>query len=479
MTIPTLVIETPIWANETPNKYQNIHPDTITDYARRRNRRTGNDEAILTITTTPELAQNAPANLLGLHFRENTPGQTPYTGYIRAVTIDYLGYTVTSSIKDTRTRVRAAYSELIKNGNLEDNSGGTPGWTASGPGTMSLDTGSKLKDANCLKTDATGVASSSAYQNITVVPLQTYKLHVVTRGDGTYSGRISIWNWTATTVMISNKNTNITGTSGEGFELEFTVPAACTDVRIYLTAPASGVIYWDDISVKRQVGGEDTISYTAWQTANVEAYGQRDLTIKASDADPSTAATLAAEELALRQEPTITSTMSATGGDDPETAQLTITIAGYHDAMTVREFDDGTDRVEQNISSLLTAINNSFVYQDLTLAIQTDIDTTVQITEDKPETVAEILNIVMPKGTTLNQQGTTLTIRPDTDQPIYRKRDRQSQQYLSTSLSATTPLDPYNLPITLSLQDRDLLRLGVDSIKLDTYTATPEGIEYA
>ena len=112
------------------------------------------------------------------------------------------------------------------------------------------------------------------YQDITVVAGKKYRLRFWTRALGVRSVRYALYDNSNSADIVVLAETLIIGTTYTAFVKEFTAPAGCTSVRLYLRCPngATDVAYVDACEVRRMdgfLGDEGTL--LAW--AKVSAAG--------------------------------------------------------------------------------------------------------------------------------------------------------------------------------------------------------------
>jgi len=150
----------------------------------------------------------------------------------------------------------AASAEMLSNEGFETaGDGGVDIWAnwteRASDGALANEVGSVHGGVDAAKVTAGVSLDTWVEQVITVAAGQEYVLDFWTRGDGTYSGRYSIYDVTHTADIYGNVDTGVTGAVYTEVTRSFTTPAGCTSVRIYLTCPgtATGVAYYDDVSV--------------------------------------------------------------------------------------------------------------------------------------------------------------------------------------------------------------------------------------
>ena len=101
-------------------------------------------------------------------------------------------------------------------------------------------------------------SDSNVSQIFAVSPGQRYRLAFWARGDGTYSGRRVLRDLTNSAWIppcVGYDSVGITGTTFQMYTEDFTIPAGCVSLRIYLYSPyfALGTViaYFDDVSLRQ------------------------------------------------------------------------------------------------------------------------------------------------------------------------------------------------------------------------------------
>lgn len=175
-------------------------------------------------------------------------------------------------------------SELIVNGGFE--TAGLGGadvfgtWIeTAGDGAISDETTLFHGGAHAAKltSGATPIASPQLMGTIAVTPNGSYYFSFWTRGDGTNSGRYSVRDATNDVSIVASSQTNNITTTYQLVTLQFTAPATCSSVWIFLKAPnvTGGIVYFDDVSVKQIItpsannGGFDLRPATGGEKFNV------------------------------------------------------------------------------------------------------------------------------------------------------------------------------------------------------------------
>lgn len=143
----------------------------------------------------------------------------------------------------------------VLNGNFEDTSGTADwdNWTeTAGDGAIAEETTDPYWGNKSVKLTAGATANTEITQaGITTIAATKYYLTFWTKGDGTNAGRYSIYDVTNAGYISTNQSTGVTGTSWEKFQVMFTTPAGCVQIRIELECPSAngGVAYFDLASV--------------------------------------------------------------------------------------------------------------------------------------------------------------------------------------------------------------------------------------
>ncbi len=155
--------------------------------------------------------------------------------------------------------ISAIASNLITNGGFETaGAGGADIWAGWGE---TVSDGALANEGVVIHTGAdaakiTAGASANTYilsYGITVIPGATYRLRVWTQGDGTHDGRLRIYNVTDLEWMTASTKTGVTGAAYAKVDFDFTVPAGCTSISVYLYCPDTDThfVYFDTCSLRR------------------------------------------------------------------------------------------------------------------------------------------------------------------------------------------------------------------------------------
>lgn len=150
-------------------------------------------------------------------------------------------------------------AELLLNGGFETaGAGGADvfaSWTESaGDGTIEITTtaGEFHSGTSACKMTSGPLANSGLSQIISVMPGRTYTITMWKRGDGTNSGRWSLWDQTNSAFIKTLGDGTIIGTEYQRITYAFRAPNGCLQVLLNLRGAAAngGVAYYDDISMK-------------------------------------------------------------------------------------------------------------------------------------------------------------------------------------------------------------------------------------
>ena len=166
---------------------------------------------------------------------------------------DSAGSTVNEAMGKTSDTI-----ELMTNGGFETHTGDDfDGWDENvAAGAIVAETtivhGASM--VSCKMTQANPTGAVYVVSPVCVVGHgQTLEIRIWTRGDGTNAGRYLIYDATHATALIGLTETGVTGTSWAEVVLNPATPAGSGDIniRVYLYAPAaaSGVTYYDDVSL--------------------------------------------------------------------------------------------------------------------------------------------------------------------------------------------------------------------------------------
>jgi hypothetical protein len=105
--------------------------------------------------------------------------------------------------------------------------------------------------SHAFKATAGPSATTWVLQVFPVTPGQTYTFSFYTRGDGANAGRWAVMDETHYVYLQTLTSTGVAGTTYALVTQDFTAPAGCTMMRLYLACPAGdgGSAYFDDASV--------------------------------------------------------------------------------------------------------------------------------------------------------------------------------------------------------------------------------------
>lgn len=108
---------------------------------------------------------------------------------------------------------------------------------------------------------------TSGFQNRAVTPGATYDFSVWACGDGVNDGRYGIYDYTHLNFIIPLTHTGVTALAYSQVTTSFVAPAGCTMVRVlfYSSSVNGGICYWDDVSLKPQVGANFNLT-NAWKS---------------------------------------------------------------------------------------------------------------------------------------------------------------------------------------------------------------------
>jgi hypothetical protein len=149
--------------------------------------------------------------------------------------------------------------ELVLNGTFESVVGNDfAGWNEQFTTGAVADTATAHGGSHAVKVTNGGVNwfRGSVYQVITVQPSKTYTLAMWVRGDGTNAPAFACFNATSGSYFVGSTSaghtTGVTGTDYTLFTYDFTTPATCTSMYLYLGGPLvnGAESYFDDVSVK-------------------------------------------------------------------------------------------------------------------------------------------------------------------------------------------------------------------------------------
>lgn len=233
---------------------------------------------------------------LGYHVEERIGGQLTFGGMVCQMELVLGGVRRRRSLIDTgkplHNAVRAQYTaqstneaqELLQNGDFE-----TLDQTAVdtfqqwqdmvGDGAVAA-TATAQHGAQAAMLTAGATANTYVFLKLSASEGETYHLSFYTRGDGTYGGRYRLINTTTGADLVATTATGVTGTTYTLVEFDFTAPTGChgVEVRFMCAATATGVVYFDNASVK-QYG--PVVFTSAWSTAaqSIARYGRIETTL--------------------------------------------------------------------------------------------------------------------------------------------------------------------------------------------------------
>lgn len=312
---------------------------------------------------------------LGCHVEEKTGGEKSWEGLIYKMDFIYRGERETVAIfgvpehEQLWNAVQARYvapsltesPELMTNPGFEQVGTGSPdlfeGWAESaGTGTITRNTIIFHNGAaSCQITFGSGGVNYVA-QYLPLKEGETYNLSWYTRGDGSVAGRYLIFDNTNLANIVSLTSTGVTGTSFTEVSVDFTVPADCKEVVLFVYGPSSsGTCYHDSFSLKQYI---DTLLSTGWYTSSksIGRYGRKEQRLDVGDTNLTNAQKEAQRYLAERAWPTpITVSSSPVGQNDP-TATLEVYVGGYI-ATAMYRFVSSTNRsVNPAFEDTITAV---------------------------------------------------------------------------------------------------------------------------
>jgi len=153
-------------------------------------------------------------------------------------------------------------TEYILNGGYETLGGGGvwDEWSEhEDDGSFDNETVNVYSGVNAAKCTTGPSVDTDMYQTITVTAETDYELTIWTAGDGTYDGRYKVTDQTHAADIIEMTHTGVTGTDYEEVVEQFTTPAGCTSIRVYLYSPDTngGICYYDEVSLLQWEAEED------------------------------------------------------------------------------------------------------------------------------------------------------------------------------------------------------------------------------
>ena len=146
---------------------------------------------------------------------------------------------------------------LLSNGGFETAGAGDPdffaNWTeTAGDGVIAAEVVETLGVGTSAKLTAGATINTVIAESVVVVPGTKYRLRFFSEGDGTYAGRYQIYDATNAADIVAITTTGITGTDYVAVAVEFTAPADCISVTVYLWCPGTngGIAYFDAVEVR-------------------------------------------------------------------------------------------------------------------------------------------------------------------------------------------------------------------------------------
>lgn len=149
---------------------------------------------------------------------------------------------------------------LLSNPGFETAGAGDPDFWANwtevvSDGALANETVLIHEGSDAAKLTAGATKDTSIFQTITVVAGKKYRLRFWTRGDGTYAGTYTLYDNTNSAYILTPTTTGVAGATYTAVVYEFTAPAGCTSVSIYVGCPttAGGIAYFDACEVRALV----------------------------------------------------------------------------------------------------------------------------------------------------------------------------------------------------------------------------------
>lgn len=169
----------------------------------------------------------------------------------------------------------ASQTEMVVNGGFETAGGGGADiwadWTEQVTnGALANDVGIVHGGVDSAKITAGASRDTGVYSTITVVPDKRYRFSFWSYGDGTNEGRYIVYDNTNFVAIQALTGSGNTAAAWAKTICEFTVPAECVAVRLYLRCANldATVVYFDDVSLT-QIGcvlqlEQDGIGHNQW-----------------------------------------------------------------------------------------------------------------------------------------------------------------------------------------------------------------------
>ncbi len=237
-----------------------------------------------------------PANLVGLWPQNESVGSVSldksvhmHNGAYTDVTLGQpgvpgsrmtsAGYNGATSLNNIHT-AGFANDDRLPNGGFETAGAGDPdfwaNWTENaGDGALANEIVIVHEGTDACKMTS-GLTSNTRLRStapITVVPGMRYRWRLWSQGDGANAGIYEVWDIPNGRDIIPATTTGVTGAAWGMSSIEFTAPAGCTTIYLYLWCPPvnGGVCYFDAMELRRMdgfLGDQGTIIVPA-QVANV------------------------------------------------------------------------------------------------------------------------------------------------------------------------------------------------------------------
>jgi hypothetical protein len=158
--------------------------------------------------------------------------------------------------KDNAQIVEDTTPAVVNGGFETAGGGGADIWgtwvETAGDGVIAAETTDPYWGTEAAKLTAGATANTEITQaSITTIASTKYYLTFWTKGDGTNAGRYSIYDVSNAAYIVTNVSTAVTGTGWTKYQVSFTTPASCIQIRIELECPAAsgGIAYFDQVSV--------------------------------------------------------------------------------------------------------------------------------------------------------------------------------------------------------------------------------------
>lgn len=235
---------------------------------------------------------------LGYHIEERS-GKETWEGFVHEMVLHHKGASRRRSLGGVRNAIRAKHSGLLYNTGFENPGDDTFAYwieSVGGSDTITAETTADYVGSGEQSARIENVNSGDTYlyQEVAVLPHESYRLTFSNRGDDSQYGRYAVQDNSNVNWIVPVASTEHFGDTYRKITVEFVAPEGCELIRVYLFAPGSaGIAWYDDVEVVHiNAEGQVLPNYTDWATnaQSIARYGRRELIVDAGDVPPAEAA---------------------------------------------------------------------------------------------------------------------------------------------------------------------------------------------